>query len=559
MASTTGIELGPDTCVLAGVRTTRAGGAEIIALHTIEPAAWPAHDVAFADLLRGIRKSKKFPRRTRVVAWGLPEDASNDAVSRAAVRPILYAGFRIDRIVTPPQALAILAATRVRPGVQNTGVVWLALNMHGAAIAIVRGTELLFARTFQWAYNPHLLDGKSQLLQRYSLISHLAPEVRRGIAAVRASHGIQVDAAVTCGDLPELRSLTMPLIEELDLEVETLDSMEGLRPVGKAKFERLAEAAPAIRLACATALGRVQRPRTGPSPLARIAAAAAIVAALGYGAYAYFNRVRKPGPTPSATQTTSRTATKPAVNGAAQNTAPSVPPKLPAEASVKAVSPKLPPQAPVKSEPVPPNLASQAPAKADTPKLTPAASAKADRPKRPPQASAKADGKPDFKPPPQAVAKAEPKAPAMEMPPAKPIVQLPSLAPQKPDLAIAAEQQTRRSTDTRGVVFPPAAKPKNQPRQVPLKDPLPKVDSILIDQERRLAIIDGTVAAVGDQIGPRVIVQIEREAVVLREPSGLLVRIPMRSRQVSSTRPNCHIGDSYIFGRTAVANGRDRA
>src|SRR6266545_4328562 len=298
MASTTGIELGPDTCVLAGVRTSRSGGAEIVALHTIEPAEWPAHDVALAEMLRGVRRSKRFPKRACVVAWGLPEDAAKDTISRAAMRPLVDAGFRVDRVLTPPQALAILAGTRAKPGVQTNGVVWLALNMHGAAIAIVRGTELLFGRTFQWAYNPHLLDGKAQLLQRYSLISHLAPEVRRGIAAVRASHGIQVDAAVTCGDLPELRSLTMPLIEELDLEVETLDSMEGLRPVGKARFERLAEAAPAIRLACAAALSRVQRPRTGAAPpLARIAAAAAVVVALGYGTYAYFNRAAKPAAT----------------------------------------------------------------------------------------------------------------------------------------------------------------------------------------------------------------------------------------------------------------------
>ena len=40
--------------------------------------------------------------------------------------------------------------------------------------------------------------------------------------------GTPVDAVVTCGNLPELRSLTMPLIEELDVEVETLDSLEGL-------------------------------------------------------------------------------------------------------------------------------------------------------------------------------------------------------------------------------------------------------------------------------------------------------------------------------------------
>jgi hypothetical protein len=137
--------------------------------------------------------------------------------------------------------------------------------------------------------------------------------------------------------------------------------------------------------------------------------------------------------------------------------------------------------------------------------------------------------------------------------------ELTTAMPQKPDLAIEAEQQKRPSTDTRGVVFPPATKPAAEPRQVPLKDPLPKVDSILIDQERRLAIIDGAVAAVGDPVGPRVIVQIERDAVVLREPSGLLVRIPMRSRQISWNGANRHVADAYIFSMTLIANGRDRA
>jgi hypothetical protein len=54
------------------------------------------------------------------------------------------------------------------------------------------------------------------------------------------------------------------------------------------------------------------------------------------------------------------------------------------------------------------------------------------------------------------------------------------------------------------------------------------VDSILIDQERRLAIIDGTIVAIGDNVGPRVVVQIERDGVVLREPSGLAVRVALR-------------------------------
>jgi hypothetical protein len=67
-------------------------------------------------------------------------------------------------------------------------------------------------------------------------------------------------------------------------------------------------------------------------------------------------------------------------------------------------------------------------------------------------------------------------------------------------------------------------------RQVPLKDPLPRVDSILIDQDRRLAILNGAVARIGDSVGARVLVQIDRDGVVLREPSGLVVRVTLRSK-----------------------------
>jgi hypothetical protein len=63
-----------------------------------------------------------------------------------------------------------------------------------------------------------------------------------------------------------------------------------------------------------------------------------------------------------------------------------------------------------------------------------------------------------------------------------------------------------------------------------MKEELPGVDSILIDQERRLAVIDGSVVGVGDRVAGRVIVQIDPEAVTLREPSGLLVRASVRSR-----------------------------
>jgi hypothetical protein len=63
---------------------------------------------------------------------------------------------------------------------------------------------------------------------------------------------------------------------------------------------------------------------------------------------------------------------------------------------------------------------------------------------------------------------------------------------------------------------------------VPLKEQVPRLDSILVDQDRRLAVIDGVVVHVGDTVGARVVSQIARDGVLLREPSGLLVRLPLR-------------------------------
>jgi hypothetical protein len=50
--------------------------------------------------------------------------------------------------------------------------------------------------------------------------------------------------------------------------------------------------------------------------------------------------------------------------------------------------------------------------------------------------------------------------------------------------------------------------------------PLPRIDSILIDHNRRLAVIGGAIVRVGDAVGPRVVVDIQPTSIVLREPSG---------------------------------------
>jgi hypothetical protein len=53
-----------------------------------------------------------------------------------------------------------------------------------------------------------------------------------------------------------------------------------------------------------------------------------------------------------------------------------------------------------------------------------------------------------------------------------------------------------------------------------------------VDQTRRLAIIDGRILRVGDPVGRRVIVRIEPDGVVLREPSGLEVSLQLRGAVV---------------------------
>ena len=56
------------------------------------------------------------------------------------------------------------------------------------------------------------------------------------------------------------------------------------------------------------------------------------------------------------------------------------------------------------------------------------------------------------------------------------------------------------------------------------------VNSIFVAPDRRLAVVAGEIVREGDAIGRRVLVRIERDALVLREPSGYEIRVPIRRR-----------------------------
>src|SRR5262245_27783627 len=302
MRSITAVEIGADICALAHT-SVRRGEVELFAAETLDPGAFPGLD-AFTTAVRQTRRRLKLPRRCRAVVWGLPDAARRtDPAVVPLIEPLAKAGFKVIRVVTPCNALGALA--RLRVSRSGGAMCWLGINRNGVAIAVIRPGKLLYSHSFAWDSNVGASGSQARLLQRYSLVAFLAPEVRRALAAAKQK-GTTVDGIVTCGNLPDLRSLTMPLIEELDIEVETLDSLEGLM-VKPGNADRLSEIAPSIRLACAGTVARetrtadeIERHRlrrdTRAIGVLRIAALVAVVAGAMAAAGWYYGRVRPAQP-----------------------------------------------------------------------------------------------------------------------------------------------------------------------------------------------------------------------------------------------------------------------
>ncbi len=445
MASATGIEIGPDSFLFAGIRPACGDDAEVLSARRFAASEWPVDRDLFVDALRSIRRDHRFPRRAAAVIWSTT-DAGDSAAHHDPLASLTAAGFEIVSVMTPPQALTHVATT-MRRGDPSDAIAWLALNTRGASIAIVRDGLLLFARTFAWTYRD-LKTSKAQLLQRYLLISQLAPELAHGFKTVREADGATVSLIMTCGNLPELRSLTLPLIEELDVEVETLDSTAGLLAGRNLRAGELNDLAPTARIATAAALTAGALPRRDSLLIqgSRFAAAAAVIAALAWAGYSFWHSAQ---PSP-AHQSSAPQRRSPAASADAPRSSPSQPPPNPTQTSVN-------------STPLP------------------VATRGSDEPNR-----------------------------------------AASSAPETPR-RVSPEQSHRVQSDTKTAATPQALSPAAS-----LNEPLPRIDSVLIDQDRRLAILDGAVVGVGDVVGSRVVVAIAREAILLREPSGRIVRVRPR-------------------------------
>jgi len=249
------------------------------------------------EALRRAREDYRFPANAEVVAW-----AGEPRVS--AVRA---AGYGIERVILPGEALARVARLHRGLGAQPSDEVTalVSLDETSGAMAVVRGSAVLYEAPLTWSSRaaPGSANATgSDLLRRYAFLAEVTELFHSAFAAVERAHSLKVSAILTCGSLPDLRSLTMLLAEEFDVDVETLDSAASLelrRLKGHTREE--AEAAlPALQIAM-VASRRWHRTRSPLKKVLRIAVPIGMAAGVGYVIYAggWTGAIGPKGPTRS--------------------------------------------------------------------------------------------------------------------------------------------------------------------------------------------------------------------------------------------------------------------
>jgi hypothetical protein len=384
----------------------------------------------------------------------------------SALRPLQEAGLRIHSAVTAPNALASLARTRRSLAAPESIELYVALEETATAAALVRDGALLAACTLPWGFLADL--GSRQPRGREALALKLGDEVSAFLSNIGAAPSA-IEQLLICGGLPDLRSMTVPLMERLDLEVETLDSLFGIDVARlPASAEDFRDRAAELRVAWAPAadwlapinLTRPRHRRVTKTLVARAAIAAGVAVGVGLGW-----RI---------------------------------------EQSDWWAAKQVAPQRPATAAPQPAPPAPRGPARvtAPVPATLPVPAAPAPR-----------------VPPPRSVAVEAP--PVNEPPP-------PRVDAAPPTVAVARPAPIVASAAPAGVPEPPARAEPPAPRRVerytPRESPPIPFDAvlgtILFSADRKLAIIDGRIVGIGEEVRGARIVDITSAAVLLRDSQG---------------------------------------
>ena len=250
-------------------------------------------------------------RQTVVVALARTSDVA------AALRTVTSAGIKVRSLVTP--AVALMSLARMRRPVSTPGAIdaYVAFEETGTAIALIRDGGLMAARELDWGY--HSVRG---VRTREDAATQLADAISAflGDCGVRPNDVAQV---CICGGLPELRNMTLALMERLDVEVEPLDSLFGVDadhlPEPSDDFrERIVD----LRLAWAVAADwnasidflRERRRRTAKTVLTRAAVVAGVATGVTVAWRVQQSRMFQPSTPPVPQTKTAAAAPRPAVS-----------------------------------------------------------------------------------------------------------------------------------------------------------------------------------------------------------------------------------------------------
>ncbi len=442
----------------------------------------------------------------------------------ASLAPLLAAGIRIRSVLTPAAALQSLARQRQAGAASDALEAYVALEETATCIAFVRGGVLLAAHDLPWGFLDELADVATPR-DRHDIAVRLADEITAFLAVCRFD-GKPLSQVSVCGGLPDLRSMTVSLMERLDVEVDALDSLFGIDasrlpdPAGDL-HERVAE----MRVAWAVAadarpaldLFRDQRRRATTAYLSRAAVVAGVAAGLGVGWWTQSqwrpadapagsvarHEIRPPAPAPRVAPS-SRVVPAPVMTSPARLSmanAPMLPPALvartvvaPAAQVAKAVIPPPPPPLPA---PAPDVIVAPAPR---VPIVTAATATAAAAPRSVPR---------PFEPP-------------VLPPPRNPPVERP----------VAFEPAVPPAAATRG---PERAAPQLPSAPAPPHRAVPEtalpfeasLGTILFGPDRALAIVDGRIVGIGDEVRGARVLEITSNAVMLRDPQGKLRRLSL--------------------------------
>ena len=456
-----------------------------------------------ADISPVSARVKGETRRPVVVALARTADVA------AALRSLTDEGVRVRSIVTPALALASLAKFRRESPPAGLTEAYVALEEAATAIALIRDGALVAACETEWGYQ----DERGHTRPREAIASRLADEIERFLDLCGARPNTMSQICV-CGGLPELRSMTVPLMERLDVEVETLDSLfaidAGRLPEPADEFrERSAE----LRLAWAVAaewpapinLLRERQRRQAKIVLTRAAVVAGVATGVGLAWQVERSswwqatspvpnpsRVpKRPPPASASTATTSTAARRPPAT--------SRPILATGTTGTTGTTGSTASAAPVAAKP----LALQAP-KPVAPVVLP----------QPATSVARAET-------------SQPRLPPPPLPPLSAAVQRPALAPPRPVANEPSPMPSTRDQQSSPVVQRRASERRAAAPQETLLPFDAALGTILYAPERKLALIDGHIVQIGDDVRGARVIDITLTTVLLRDAQGRLRQLTL--------------------------------